>query len=1135
MEPLARALRGKLEQTVEQARDVAEQGADAILKHLGIGASEPPSYLTNDEKVLRRSLRAHGRQLGDARNEKTKEQETLRLQEEIAYEYWHRMLFARFLAENSLLMYHDVAITLDECEELASSQGVANGWEFAARLAAGMLPQIFRPDSPVFKVALPPEHQQQLERLLGELTIDVFRASDSLGWVYQFWQSKRKDAVNAAEVKIGARELPAVTQLFTEPYMVHFLLDNSLGAWWAGKRLTSTDLSMATSEQELRDKASLPGVPLRYLRFVRGEDGVWVPAAGTFSGWPESLSDFSAMDPCSGSGHFLVSLFEMLVPMRIAEEGLSTDKAVSAVLRENIYGLELDRRCVELAAFNLALAAWRYPGATGLRTLPELNVACCGLAVSVSRDEWLALADGDTNLKTVLDEMYNQFSDAPTLGSLVDPAASGFEYPMFAREWNDIEPLISRVLGGQQTDATREAAVVAGGLAKTAQLLMRQYTLVTTNPPYLARGKQDDVLREYCERNFPASKNDLATVFVERCLGLCVRGGTAGLVLPQNWLFLPSYSRLRKQLLTTDTWHMVTWLGPGAFETINGWVVKAILLNIGRGVSEGTKSRRTVGQSPARLMRQVDVSNLSTAKEKDDGLCTVDVSESEQKRQLLNPDARVSLIRQSDLPLLSLSASFHNGMQTGDYPRFGRKFWEVAVVARPWSYYQSTVPATREYGGREGILLWDSGQGDISVGIGAVVRGTEAWGKRGVSISAMGDLYATMYSGDLYDENTVSLIPTESWSLPAIWVFCSDSTYRAEVRKINQALKVRGDLVQVRFDLDHWTKLAREKYPHGLPKPYSDDPTQWVFHGHPCRSVVWSDETKQLKEGPLRVDATVLQVAVARLVGYRWPAELDASLELSEQSRAVLQACNSLLPFADSDGIVCIPSVRGEPAAADRLQSLLAASYGKAWTADILSQLLAQCNSTGNTLDSWLREKFFVQHCKLFQQRPFVWQIWDGLPDGFGALVDYHRLDRKTMETLIYTYLGSWIARQRQDLASRIDGTSERLQAALQLQQRLKLILEGEKPYDIFVRWKPLSQQPLGWDPDLNDGVRMNIHPFVTAHVLRYDKKPQLNVTWDKDRGKDVESAPWFKVFGGERINDYNTMLDEKRAARKEQ
>ncbi len=239
MQPLEKILRSELERTVKEARDIAESGATSALRQLGIGEAKPFDYLSEDERSLRRRLRAHGRQLGDKRNPNNETQEIDRLIEEVAYEHWHRMLFARFLAENNLLMYPDpddpVAISLEECEDLAADEGAQNGWELAARYATRMLPQIFRVDSPVFSLILPPENQQQLEKLIMELDQEVFLASDSLGWVYQFWQSKRKDEVNDSEVKIGARELPAVTQLFTEPYMVSFLLDNSLGAWWAGK------------------------------------------------------------------------------------------------------------------------------------------------------------------------------------------------------------------------------------------------------------------------------------------------------------------------------------------------------------------------------------------------------------------------------------------------------------------------------------------------------------------------------------------------------------------------------------------------------------------------------------------------------------------------------------------------------------------------------------------------------------------------------------------------------------------------------------------------------------------------------------------------------------------------------------
>ena len=201
--------------------------------------------------------------------------------------------------------------------------------------------------------------------------------------------------------------------------------------------------------------------------------------------------------------------------------------------------------------------------------------------------------------------------------------------------------------------------------------------------------------------------------------------------------------------------------------------------------------------------------------------------------------------------------------------------------------------------------------------------------------------------------------------------------------------------------------------------------------------------------------------------------------------------------------------------------------------ANYLQELLKSADHAGKTLETWLREKFFTQHCKLFQHRPFIWHIWDGLRDGFAALVNYHKLDAKLLETLIYTYLGDWISRQKQDIASHVDGAQERLASAEALKKKLELILEGEAPYDIFVRWKSLAEQPIGWNPDLNDGVRLNIRPFMTAEVLRHNKKPKLNITWDKDRGKDVESAPWFGVFGGDRINDHHLTLAEKKAVQK--
>ena len=173
--------------------------------------------------------------------------------------------------------------------------------------------------------------------------------------------------------------------------------------------------------------------------------------------------------------------------------------------------------------------------------------------------------------------------------------------------------------------------------------------------------------------------------------------------------------------------------------------------------------------------------------------------------------------------------------------------------------------------------------------------------------------------------------------------------------------------------------------------PYSNDPTQWIFHGHPCGSVVWDETEKQPAHGSLRTDPTVLQVAMARLLGYCWPAESDPEMELAEEQREWVRRCEILLDYADEDGIVCIPSVRAEPTAGDRLLQLLAASFGTAWNDDMRTKLLGGVDSP--SFDDWLRNHFFDEHRKLFHHRPFVWHIWDGRKrDGFHALVNYHKL-----------------------------------------------------------------------------------------------------------------------------------------------
>jgi hypothetical protein len=1124
MAALSRELRRLLESTVLKARQEAEEGARKALEQVAVQHHEPWGTMTPEERGLRNRLRAHGRQLGDSLDERRGTQAICRLTTECAYEHWHRMLFARFLAECGVLVEpgSGVAISLDECKELARAQRV--DWlDLASSYAQRMLPEIFRSDDPLLALALPVEHRHALESLLSELPTSVFIADDSLGWVYQFWQSEEKNRVNASEKKIGSDELPAVTQLFTEDYMVRFLLENTLGAWWAGKYLAEhvNLASSAEDEDELREACSLDGYAWTYTRFIRDDAGIWRPAAGTFARWPRDAKDVTVLDPCMGSGHFLLFALQILAAIRRAEENLARTEAVVAVLRDNLFGVEIDPRCTQIAAFNLALSAWR---TAGFSKLPTLNLACSGLGINAKESEWLALPGDDQTGRNGMKALYRLFGEAPTLGSLIDPArASG---DLFAAGFSNLQSRLNEALAHElTTETTHELGVFAQGIAIAAGILARQFTLVATNVPYLGRGNQDSILREHCERYHPNAKNDLATCFVERSLALCQSGGSLAAVVPQNWFFLTTYSALRSQMLRLHAWDFVAKLGPGAFETITGERVDVALLGISREDS-----------STARVVSGWDVVDRETPGAKAAALCTAERLSRAQRDFLRNPDAVISFQDLESSSLLGRFASCYQGLSTGDSARLVLGHWELPGVGGRWREFQCPPETTCPCGGREYVVDWETLERGFES---AAIRGREAWGKNGIAIGQMTGLPATLYSGSLFADSTPVIIPRDPAYLPAIWAFASSPCFNTELRKLNPKVSVNNGYVgKIHFDYSKWRNVADALLSTGLPRPYSSDPTQWLFDGQPRNA-----------DSPLHV-------AIARLVGYQWPRQTGSSFP----------DCPTLGPdglesLADDDGIVCLNALRGEATAADRLLRLLAAAYRSDWSADTLNGLLGPVGYGGKSLDDWLRDGFFHQHCELFHQLPFVWHIWDGLKDGFAALVNYHRLagptgvGRRTLEKLIYAYLGDWLDRQKADQAAGVQGSDARLAAAQHLTRELERILEGPPPYDVFVRWKPLSEQPLGWEPDLNDGVRLNIRPFMAAKPLAAKSQYACilrvapKIKWEKDRGKEPERPredyPWFwgwdqkavdfaggRTCDGNRWNDVHLTREFKLAAR---
>lgn len=1053
MSVLSSAMRRQLESAVLAGRRAAEGAARAAVEGLGVFSDRRPEHLDADRAALRNGLRAKWRQLGS-------DQELLVA--ECAYEQWHRLLFARFLAENGLLLHprYKTSVSLTDCEELAAELGEPDGWWVAARFASEILPGIFRLDDPCVRLRLAPEGRHALEQILTDLPSEVFCADDALGWVYQFWQKDKKDEVNASDRKIGGADLGPVTQLFTENYMVRFLLENSLGAWWTVRHPNSPLVKTFT-----------------YLRL--GDDGA--PAAGSFHGWPGRVAEVTVMDPCCGSGHFLVEAFAMLWRMRAEEEGLTAVEAQDAVLRDNLFGLELDPRCVQIAMFAVALQAWKAGG--GWRQLPVPNIACSGIPVKAPVADWTKLAGGDQRLENALVRLYILFRDADTLGSLIDPRrATELADPLRHQhsfddvEWDDIAPLLEKAAGSETPDpATAVLGADAAGVARAADYLSARYTLVATNVPFLGVGKMDCLLENWCLQNSPQYSRNLGTTIFDS-FGLR-RATTVAMVMPADFLSLPWYEDMRREIIGRKTISCLVRLGPRAFSTPMYDFLTCLMI-----------SHNADPPLDSRFI-EVDLDDCQwpeIAKE----MLTRGFALSLQRSHKDNPKLRIEKAGSGKVDSrIRDYADVYAGAKPGQTVRVTRKFWEFPCPSSGWQLMSSSPSGKAAYDGKTEVIMTPEAMKTAGLS-GYDTVGGAARGRRGVLISKMGQLNSCLYDGSWSDDNTYTLIPKVDEDLAALFAFVRSEEFFKSVRDVSAKTAVPVSAISAaRVDFDKWRKSGSEKFPDGLPEPWSDDPTQWLFEGRP------------------EVSTEPLQSAVARLVGFRWPRQADS---------------DDLDRFSDSDGIVCLPSVAGEAPAAYRLQELLAAAFEDRWSPSMITQLLERADRKKGNIADWLRDDFFTQHCALFGNRPFVWHIWDGRRDGFSALVNYHKLDRKTLEKLAYTYLGTdWVERQKAEVRDAVAGAEARLAAAMDLQRRLELILEGEAPYDIYVRWKGLHEQAIGWAPDLNDGIRLNIRPFVEAGVLR----SKVNIHWRKDRGSNPD--------GSERRNDIHLTLADKHNARR--
>ncbi|BAT67292.1 BREX-1 system adenine-specific DNA-methyltransferase PglX [Pseudomonas aeruginosa] len=407
------------------------------------------------------------------------------------------------------------------------------------------------------------------------MTPDACKDVEVIGWLYQFYISEKKDAVFEGlkkNQKITPENIPAATQLFTPHWIVRYLVDNSLGRLWLlnrpGSRLAEQMEYYIPPEQPETDFLKING--------------------------PE---DIKVCDPACGSGHMLTYAFDLLYAM-YEEEGYDSAEIPEKILTHNLFGIELDERAGELAAFALTMKARsRQRRFFNKRVKPNICVLEKASFSSEELDDYMSAVGRDL-FTHGLRETLQQFSEADNFGSLI--------VPKVANVADVLATLESKDMSSNLFLAETHKKVLS--VLRMAEALSPRYAVVVANPPYMGGKGMNPRLSTWAKENFPSSKSDLFAMFIERNLDLAVKGGAVAMITMQSWMFLSSFEALRSRILNQHTILSMAHLGARAFDSIGGEVVSTtafVLENAHRPDYRGAYMRLVDGSSEAEKMEML--------------------------------------------------------------------------------------------------------------------------------------------------------------------------------------------------------------------------------------------------------------------------------------------------------------------------------------------------------------------------------------------------------------------------------------------------------------------------------------------------------------------------------------------------
>ena len=704
--------------------------------------------LTADEKKQRQALIAEI-------NDKGYKQ----VMEEVAYTWFNRFSALRFMEVNGYLPSHVRVFTdeennfkpqiiaeaihldldgldMEKVYELKDAEKTEELYKYLLIVQCNalnkILPGMFQKIADYTELLLPDNLLREgsvIQQMIELIPEDDWKdAVQIIGWLYQYYNSEKKDDVFAAlkkNVKITKENIPAATQLFTPDWIVRYMVENSLGRLWLEGHPDIKEQFLPTEEEQSayaagnRDQEDTKWH--YYLEEAEQESEVQAQLAEIRKEYATLTPDqLKVIDPCSGSGHILAYMFDVL--MKIYESyGYTTREAVASIVENNLYGLDIDDRAAQLAYFVVMMKTVEYDkrflkrkDGDGNPKIPQPHVYAITESGHTDKDgkkhknydEYTLeyFCNGDAKLKKAMDTIISELYDAKEYGSILTVTLQDWFalYARFAEIKEDIH--VSRKA------ALRELLP----LVQTAQALAQKYDTVVTNPPYMGSSGMSAKLSDYVKKNYPDSKADLFAVFIEKCGQMPKKNGYQAMITQHAWMFLSSFEKLRGKLLHTDIVNM-THLGARAFEEIGGEVVQTTSFVIRKSYAADYKGEYCRLIEPTTQQGKED---MFLAGENRYSTNQFNFSKIPGSPVSYWVSVNVLSTFECSLPLSEL-ANPKQGLITGDVNRFVRKWYEcvradLSTSSSPqnvnrvgkWFPYCNGGEFRKWYGNNDDVVNW---------------------------------------------------------------------------------------------------------------------------------------------------------------------------------------------------------------------------------------------------------------------------------------------------------------------------------------------------------------------------------------------------------------------------------------------